>query len=90
MKGQEAGRECQLLYSFSLEARATADHLLRGIDQFVDLSALRRHVASNGTAVGRPAADDPDAAGGLLSWASLFARFTTPVAPIGPSTTQDA
>ena len=34
-----------LLYEFRLEAYVPADHMLRAIDRFVDLSDLRRHLA---------------------------------------------
>jgi hypothetical protein len=32
-------------YNFSLDAHVPADHLLRSIDRFVDLSELRRELA---------------------------------------------
>jgi hypothetical protein len=37
MMGQQAGAQDQLFYSFNLEAHVPSDHLLRGIDWFLDL-----------------------------------------------------
>jgi hypothetical protein len=34
-----------LFYNFSIEAHVPADHSLRSIDRFVDLSKLRRELA---------------------------------------------
>jgi transposase len=57
MMGQQAGAQDQLFYSFNLEAHVPADHLLRGIDWFLDLSELRRHLASFYSHTGRPSID---------------------------------
>jgi transposase len=57
MMGQQAGAQDQLFYSFNLEAHVPADHLLRGIDRFLDLSELRRHLASFYSHTGRPSID---------------------------------
>lgn len=57
MMGQQAGAQDRLFYSFSLEAHVPADHLLRGIDRFLDLSELRRHLASFYSHTGRPSID---------------------------------
>ncbi len=46
-----------LFYEFSLEAHVPADHLLRQIDRFVDLSGIRRDLAPFYSAIGRPSID---------------------------------
>ena len=43
--GQQPGAQDRLFYSFNLDAHVPADHLLRGVDQFLDLSDLRKHPA---------------------------------------------
>jgi transposase len=57
MMGQQAGNQERLFYSFSLEEHVPADHLLRGIDRFLDLSALRRQLAPFYSHTGRPSID---------------------------------
>jgi transposase len=57
MMGQQAGGQDQLFYSFNLEAHVPAEHLLRGIERFLDLSELRRHLASFYSHTGRPSID---------------------------------
>src|SRR2546426_55928 len=57
MMGQQAGGQDRLFYSFNLEAQVPADHLLRGINQFLDLSELRRHLAPFYSHTGRPSID---------------------------------
>jgi transposase len=57
MMGHQAGVQDQLFYSFKLEARVPPDHLLRGIDRFLDLSELRRHLGSFYSHTGRPSID---------------------------------
>lgn len=54
MMGQQAGNQNQLFYSFNLEDHIPQDHLLRGIDQFLDLSELREHLADHYSHTGRP------------------------------------
>jgi transposase len=46
-----------LFYKFSLDAHVPADHLLRTIDRFVDLSELRRELAPFYSSTGRPSVD---------------------------------
>jgi hypothetical protein len=41
MMGHHMGGQERLFYSFNLEDHITDNHLLRGIDRFLDLSALR-------------------------------------------------
>ena len=57
MMGQQAGNQQRLLYSFNLEEHVPADHLLRGIDRFLDLSALRQPLAPFYIHTGRPSID---------------------------------
>jgi hypothetical protein len=44
MMGHTANQD-QLFYAFNLEEHIPSDHLLRGINQFLDLSTLREHLA---------------------------------------------
>ena len=46
-----------LFYNFSIDAHVPADHLLRSIDRFVDLSELRRDLAPFYSSLGRPSVD---------------------------------
>ncbi|MEM6932111.1 MAG: IS1182 family transposase [Pseudomonadota bacterium] len=46
-----------LFYEFSLEDHVPAEHLLRSIDRFVDLSGVRAHLAPFYSATGRPSID---------------------------------
>ena len=55
--GQQAGGKDQLFYSFNLEAHVPANHLLRGVDRFLDLSDLRKHLAAFYSHTGRPSID---------------------------------
>lgn len=57
MMGQQSGNQEPLFYSFSLEDHVPADHLLRGIDHFLDLSELREHLAPHYSNTGRPSID---------------------------------
>lgn len=57
MMGQRGGNQEQLFYSFSLEDHVPADHLLRGVDRFLDLSELRQHLAGHYSNTGRPSID---------------------------------
>ena len=52
--GQSPGGHEQLFYTFNLENHVPQDHLLRGIDRFLDLSALRQHPADYYSHTGRP------------------------------------
>jgi hypothetical protein len=44
MMGTKGGDQHRLFYSFNLDKHVPADHLLRRIDHFLDLSELRRHL----------------------------------------------
>ena len=57
MMGRQSGCQDQLFYSFDLDAHVPSDHLLRGIDRFVDLGELRSHLASFYSHTGRPSVD---------------------------------
>ena len=56
MGRQLTGRE-QLFYTFSMEDHVPADHLLRTIHQFLDLSSFRQHMEPFYSPVGRPSID---------------------------------
>ncbi len=57
MMGRQEHRQGQLFYQFDLEEMVPADHLLRGIAHFLDLSGLRRHLAPFYSHTGRPSID---------------------------------
>ena len=57
MMGRQRDNQSQLFYSFCLEDRVPADHLLRKINPFVDLSDLRCHLAPFYSTMGRPSVD---------------------------------
>ena len=57
MMGQHSGNQDRLFYSFSLDDHVPSDHLLRGIDRFLDLSDLRKHLTPFYSHTGRPSID---------------------------------
>ncbi len=57
MMGPRQEAQSALFYEFCLEDHVPADHLLRSIDRFVDLSDVRRHLASSYSSTGRPSVD---------------------------------
>jgi len=57
MMGPRQVVQAALFYEFSLDAHVPADHLLRSIDRFVDLSELRRMLAPFYSSTGRPSVD---------------------------------
>ncbi len=57
MMGERQVRQEALFYGFSLEEHVPADHLLRAIDRFVELSEIRRQLESYYSAIGRPSVD---------------------------------
>jgi len=57
MMGQHGGNQDRLFYSFNLEDHVPQNHLLRGIDRFLDLSDLRRHLLPFYSHTGRPSID---------------------------------
>jgi transposase len=73
MMGERAVRQESLFYGFNLDDHVPADHLLRSINRFVELSSIRRQLAPYYSAIDRPRADDPRAADRLLLRHSLRA-----------------
>ncbi len=57
MMGPRQVAQGALFYEFSLEDHVPPDHLLRGIDRFVDLGDMRRHLAPFYSTTGRPSID---------------------------------
>src|SRR6185369_7565609 len=57
MMGQQGGGQDRLFYSFNLDEHVPPDHLLRGINQFLDLSDLRQRLAGHYSNTGRPSVD---------------------------------
>jgi transposase len=57
MMGEHSGKQDRLFYSFNLDEHVPADHLLRGIDRFLDLTDLRQHLAPFYSHTGRPSVD---------------------------------
>jgi transposase len=57
MMGERRVAQEALFYEFSLDRHVPADHLLRAIDRFVDLSGMREHLRGFYSAIGRPSID---------------------------------
>src|ERR671910_2199525 len=57
MMGPQQVEQGALFYNFSLDAHVPADHLLRSVDRFVDLSEVRREPAPFYSLMGRPSVD---------------------------------
>jgi transposase len=57
MIGQHSGNQDRLFYSFNLDEQVPADHMLRGIDRYLDLADLRQHLAPFYSHTGRPSVD---------------------------------
>jgi transposase len=57
MMGERTVMQETLFFGFSIERHVPADHLLRKIDRFVDLSGVRSHLAPYYSDVGRPSID---------------------------------
>jgi transposase len=57
MMGERAVAQEALFYEFSVERHVPADHLLRSIDRFVDLSDLRGQLRAYYSDIGRPSID---------------------------------
>src|SRR4051794_14688026 len=57
MMGRQSGNQDGLFYSFNLNEHVPPDHLLRGIDRFLDLSELRKHLVGFYSHTGRPSID---------------------------------
>jgi transposase len=57
MIGLQTDKQKRLFYSFDLEDHVPQNHLLRGINQFLDLSDLHQHLAEHYSHTGRPSID---------------------------------
>ena len=57
MMGERTAMQEELFYGFSLEQHVPANHMLRAIDRFVDLSDIRQKLAPFYSAIGRPSID---------------------------------
>jgi transposase len=57
MMGRQEVAQAPLFYSFNLDAHIPGNHLLRGIDRFLDLSGLHQHLAPHYSNTGRPSID---------------------------------
>src|SRR6187431_885630 len=57
MMGERTVMQEALFYEFSIDRHVPADHLLRSIDRFVDLSEVRGHLAPFYSSTGRPSID---------------------------------
>lgn len=57
MMGERTEAQEALFYEFSLERHVPADHLVRGIDRFVDLAGIRAHLRPFYSEMGRPSID---------------------------------
>jgi transposase len=57
MMGERRVIQEALFYSFSLEDHVPANHMLRAIDRFVDLSGIRSHLRQFYSETGRPSID---------------------------------
>jgi transposase len=57
MMGERTVMQGALFYEFSLERHVPADHLIRSIDRFVDLSHIREHLRPFYSEMGRPSID---------------------------------
>jgi transposase len=57
MMGQRSGIQDRLFYCFNLDEHMPADHLLRGIDRYLDLTDLHQHLDAYYSHTGRPSVD---------------------------------
>ena len=57
MMGERTVMQEALFYEFNIERHVPADHLLRSIDRFVDLSGLRSYLRPFYSEIGRPSID---------------------------------
>ena len=57
MMGPRQEAQGALFYEFRLDDHVPADHLLRSIDRFVDLSPVRAHLTPFYSSIGRPSVD---------------------------------
>ncbi|RLC57948.1 MAG: IS5/IS1182 family transposase, partial [Chloroflexi bacterium] len=57
MMGPKQEAQGALFYEFSIEQHVPQDHLLRSLDQFVELSSVRQRLAASYSSTGRPSVD---------------------------------
>jgi transposase len=57
MMGERTVMQEALFYRFNLEQHVPADHMVRSIDRFVDLSEVRKHLEPLYSSTGRPSVD---------------------------------
>ncbi len=57
MMGPRQQAQGSLFYEFSIEDHVPQDHILRGIDRFVELSDIRQQLAPFYSSTGRPSVD---------------------------------
>jgi transposase len=57
MMGQQSGGQDKLFYSFNLEEHIPSNHLLRGIDRYLNLDDLRALLREFYSRTGRPSID---------------------------------
>jgi transposase len=57
MMGERTVMQEALFYSFRIEDHVPADHMLRSIDRFVDLTGIREHLKPFYSDTGRPSID---------------------------------
>ena len=57
MMGRQSGGQKKLFYSFNLDDHIASEHLLRGVDKFLDLGDLHQHLAPFYSHTGRPSID---------------------------------
>jgi transposase len=57
MMGFQTDSQGRLFYSFNLEDHVPQNHLLRGINQYLDLSELHKHLSEHYSNTGRPSID---------------------------------
>jgi transposase len=57
MMGQRSGNQDRLFYSFNLDEHVPADHMLRSIDRYLDLTDLHKHLEAYYSHTGRPSVD---------------------------------
>src|SRR3546814_20938706 len=57
MMGRQQAGQAPLFYAFNLEDHVPANHLLRGIDRFLDLCEPHQHLAPHYSHTGRPSID---------------------------------
>ena len=57
MMGFQTDSQERLFYSFNLEDHVPKNHLLRGINQYLDLGDLRQHLSEFYSHTGRPSID---------------------------------